>query len=654
MGIRGLRTEHVLALFVGLLSIVASPVRAQQRRAGPPFRNDIVASFSSGTVLIDVDGSTAITTITGGRMALSTDNVHCTPTTAAPCPYTVLDLRVAVADFSIEGLDFEEVALLNAITAVDRPDDGSGLHVRPVIPYWVFGRLDGEPFGFRTTPDMTEDVLEIMDLVVTPTENHATIFGHLSGTIGSLHVRATIMASADEPFDNVPPVADAGRDVSATTSCIADVLPDASGTFDPNGNETGAWWELNQYGLAESEDPVRLQPGDYDLTLVARDDFGGEAKDTTFVHVSDDGTSPPLPGMAVVSFEVPPGSAPERFALVGSDGIELKPNASVLTADSRGAPVSSGGALTMSVSSHAGESYVADDTLLRNRAWIEGALHAGAGVQTGHDVRIDGGILRDGPYEPGVVTSFYVPTVPREAPSVVLRPGEHASLVPGAYERIALGPGAVLELAPGVYAVNDLRVPPNAQLLTREQGEGVPSILAVHQTAFYHGDIVATEGTPSLLIAYLGIEAWTIHSAFNGWIVAPNATLVLAGVAHRGGFIARQILVQPHAVITQQALSWAFVRDSRNACALEPRVTCVKEGPGGLVAVFGYRNVLEHIGAFVPAGPFNRVDGSARPPPPFFWPGQVDEAFAVSFTERATWVLGGRTATATEGSTRCP
>ncbi|MDQ3274341.1 MAG: hypothetical protein M3Q39_04745 [Actinomycetota bacterium] len=640
---------------IGLALIVFGAVQdvgAFPGRSDPPFRNDLVARFTSGSVRIDVEGEIAVPSVVAGRLSLSTNDVGCAPAAGAPCLYTINELRLRTSSFSVAGADFRDVVVVNNRPAADQQDDGSGLHIRPVVPFWVLGRAGDEDFGILTTPEMG-DVLDIVSLTVDPTTSRATVTGTVSGTVEGLSIRVTLLASADSPFENVAPFADAGPDVSATTNCISAVAPDSSGTVDSESNLRSLWWEISGNSVGSTTSTVALPPGEHDLTLVAVDEYGGLGTDTTHVSVVDDGASSPLAGAEIVRFEVPAGMAPENFALVANTDLTLQPNTSVRAADDRGASIAALGDLLLGVDAHVGETYAGPRATLRNRAFVEGALHVDGIVDLGRDVRIDGGTIRDGPFRPGAVTSFYVPA-PSDA-SISLWPGESAVAEPGSYDVIELKPRSVLELQPGVYAARELRIAPGARLVT-SPATGGPTVVAVTTTVVYHGAIESSALEPSLLIAYLGSNPWHVHTAFDGWIVAPNAEVVLAGAEHRGSFVAREIRVLPNAVIRHVPLSFDFVRTARGACALEPRVHCVREGGSSPIAVFGYTNELPHFGAVVPIGPFNRLLGGEAGgfPRQAFLPRGEDEAFEVAFESSVTWVLGGRSATATIGGPACP
>lgn len=104
------------------------------------------------------------------------------------------------------------------------------------------------------------------------------------------------------------------------------------------------------------------------------------------------------------------------------------------------------------------------------------------------------------------------------------------------------------------------------------------------------------------------------------------------------------------------------MRASRAACALRPKVVCVRSvGPNSYVARFDYDNDVEFASVFVPVGLGNRfASGPAdRGQPETFLSGLFTTkgkgAFEVPFDGTPlTWVLGARTATASASTAACP
>ena len=623
-------------------------------REGPPLRQDLVARFSSGSVRVQVDSEAAVASVSSGWLSLSSDDADCVPAPGAPCLFSVNELRLRSPGFSIAGKTFEDVTIVNGHPAPDQHEDGSGLHVRPIVPFWVLGRFEGEGFGVYA-PSGAGDVLDIVELVVSPTDSRATVHGRLSGSIGDHTVHLTLMASTDTPFLNTPPFAHAPDDVETSASCFARLsLPD-TGTDDAEANHRSSWYEISGNSVGRSDAPILLPPGEHALTLVANDRFGGLGFDDLRVTVRDDGTSEPIAGAAMVSFESPAGTTPERFALLASRALRGSPRVETVSATgSSAAAVASLGSLELDPGASVGDAWAGGTATLANRVWIRGALHVGGEVRQGHDVRIDGGLAPDGPFTPGTITSYHVPLPSAVSLSVDVRAGDVRTLESGSFGTIHVRPGGELVLMPGAYAVRELDVQAGA-VVRALAADGSPTMITVTDQVRLHAPLGDLASAPTVLLSYLGSNRVAVQGAISAWIVAPNAEITLAAARHRGAFVARDLVVRPGGLVVHEPLSWEFVRAARPACSLEPRVTCVRAlGGGRHEAVFGYENQLPHYGAVVEAGPFNRLLGAPGDPPQAFLARGTDDALRVEFETSVTWILGGRTATATPEAAPCP
>ncbi len=80
-----------------------------------PKRPDIVALFSSGTIVFDANGTIGSTSLKSGRVSLSTDDAYCVAKPTAPCRYTINTLQLAANDFTIKGTSVESVEAFNPL-----------------------------------------------------------------------------------------------------------------------------------------------------------------------------------------------------------------------------------------------------------------------------------------------------------------------------------------------------------------------------------------------------------------------------------------------------------------------------------------------------------------------------------------------------------
>jgi len=656
-----------LGLVLGalLLSTAAAQDDSEQAQRSPR-RDDIIATFSSGSLTISVDGRVAMPRITSGRLSLSTDDVGCAATPGDPCVYTLNELRLTAEDFEIAGIDLSNVGVVNPLHAPALVDFGEGIQVRPVIPFWIDGLWDGEPFGLFVESTGEDDYLEIVELVVTPGVSRATIFGRLTGRIDEVAVQVAFMTTADEPFVNRPPFADAGPPITTSTACIASVTPDASGTFDAEGDLRTSFYTVANRSIGMAGESIDFPVGNHDLKLVAIDGFNGRGFDRTSVTVQDNGHSEPLPGAEVVTITVPLGTRLEDHALVATESLRLGPHSRV-RADSGPTSVVSLGSLTMDPRAEADEAWSEGDALLGVEARITGLLHANGEVETRRGASI-GGVAEDGPFTPGNVLSFHAILPETHGGDLLVSPGSEREAAPGEFDRIRLGPRAQLSLTPGVYLARELELLPNSTLTV--SGGDEPTIIVVTESARYMGHVRSSDADPpSLLVVYLGSDEFRVGSAFDGWIVAPHSDLVFTasagvpeGATHRGAFVARSIHLHQGLVLEHRPLSWDFVRDGRAACAVQPLATCVRENPDGSIAgVFGYQSMLSRFGVVVPLGPFNRVRSDGIEPgtrwvrgqPQGFLPRTYSEFFEVPMVDQASWTLGGRRVVLTREAPRC-
>jgi hypothetical protein len=655
----GRGAAHWAWLSVGLVLMTSVVGEAVPRERAAPRRADVVATFSAGTGFLEVDGRIVQARIRAGWMSLATDDAQCVPEPEHPCTHHINELRFRLEDMVIplsgRRTYLSELTINNGRHMGTMRDWGEGVPVRPGAPLVLRGRWNGDPFDMWVDGEM-DDAEEVATLVVMPHEGRATVFARLSGTVDGVAVRGAFMATADTPFLNRPPVVDAGPPVQAVTNCIASVAVDASGTFDPDDNLRTAFFTINRWAMARADEPLLLPPSNHHVTLVAEDVYGGRGFDATTVTVVDDGTSDPLQGAHLVSFRVPAGTEPERFALATLEHLAVG-DAAVLDEEGAGAPVASLGTVLLGDGAHVGETYAITGAVLDGQAHVEGPLYTEGDVELGPAAQVDGGIVGDGSWLPGTVLSFHVPLGSTQSSEVVAGSGDHVVIPPGAYDRIVVEAGGTLEMQPGVYAARAMHVEADGTLMTAPFAGEVPTILAVTEEISYAGTVQSAVERPSLLVAYGGEGTWHLPTGFAGWIVAPDAELVLEGDEYQGGFVGRAVRVLDGSTIHHRPLSWKFVRDARGACAVEPRVTCVRHNASGsYTAVFGYLNRLPRYGQVVPIGVFNRMD----PGGPWlgqnlgFFPNAHPEAFEVEFDTHLVWTLGGRQVIATPESPPCP
>jgi hypothetical protein len=161
-----------------------------------------------------------------------------------------------------------------------------------------------------------------------------------------------------------------------------------------------------------------------------------------------------------------------------------------------------------------------------------------------------------GPAAPGVVAG---------APGAAVRP-----LAPGAYASLVIPSGTTARLKSGSYFFSSLVVQPGGTLEI-DNASGMVKV-SVDQTLTIAGRMREYSRQPSTLIGYGGSASPDISTAFEGTLVAPNATIVLPATSepHSGGFFARAIRVADHAVVEHRTfMGWELTfEDVPTACGL--------------------------------------------------------------------------------------
>lgn len=658
---------QVVAVLAGVASIVAVGAYAQggrlPREREAPSRRDVEATFSRGTVRIDVAGHVFEPEIESGTLSLSTNDAECVPSATSPCSYTVNILRLTARPFEIDGHPLTGVTIRNGRAAPHQLDRGGSIEMIPLVPFWVEGYDGADPFAIVAESRSTADFVRILSLAVTPSSSEATIFAHLSGTVGTDPVQLSIFATADTPFRNLPPRADAGVDREATTSCVTELPLDASATTDPDGNLSRTFYTVSGRSIGSAGENVLFPVGTHAIDLVAEDSIGGRDTDRGVYTVVDDGGPVERPGAASVTIEVPNGTRFEDFALVAQEGLVLANRAEV-SSDTGG--VASFGTLEVGTSATVGDAWAEGDAALLRDAVVRGVLHAGGSVDVAPSARILGGTLAGG-VVPAARTGFSIVLPVGVGPEVEASAGETVRLGVGDHGALRAMPRSTLELAPGVHTASSLDLLAGSRLLATPGAE--PTILVITGEVRQLGTVESTAADPALLMVYLGTSPLRVQASVVAWIIAPNATVSIetpsvhrAGSLpeHRGAISARRIEMRATTRFGHVPLSLDFARLARSSCALTAVLECVRESGSGLAAVFGTRSVLDRFGALVPLGTFNRVevDGLAlarAPHQPFtFFPREQHAVFEVPFVERVSWTLGGSRAFATEGSPRCP
>lgn len=202
-------------LVFGLWLCLSHSAAAQVVSSGRP---DILARFSTGTGSATVDGRQTTTTVRDGSASFSTADARCKTKRHTPCTYVLNSLDLGVNTFNIEDQTI------------------SGLRIRSWYPILVqtkqttidlgFLRISGPiatlpaniPFNASFTLGESEVAMQLTNpapifLLLEPTTNSLIISGRFEGMLSGRSVSASVTMTADRPFANLAPRADAGPDL---------------------------------------------------------------------------------------------------------------------------------------------------------------------------------------------------------------------------------------------------------------------------------------------------------------------------------------------------------------------------------------------------------------------------------------------------------
>jgi hypothetical protein len=205
-------------------------------------------------------------------------------------------------------------------------------------------------------------------------------------------------------------------------------------------------------------------------------------------------------------------------------------------------------ATTIGIDATVGNVQSKSSVSLGDRTRARGSVVTSGSVTLGSQAGADGGIKSSVPVSVDTLASFSV-TFPTAGAAVTLAVNEQRAIAPGSHGAVTLNTASVLFLRSGDYYFTSLDVQPQSVLVLDDSAG--PVRIYVKSSLIFRGSAQNSLGAaPDFLLAYMGTTAATIESAFDGTIVAPNATITLGSVAHSGAFYAKELVVQAGAKIT--------------------------------------------------------------------------------------------------------
>jgi hypothetical protein len=250
-----------------------------------------------------------------------------------------------------------------------------------------------------------------------------------------------------------------------------------------------------------------------------------------------------------VSISLPDKIKPETVLLVASDDLKLADRVNVV----RNGPttiVNAGTAETnIGVEAQVGTVWSAGPIVMRDRAVATGNVTTKSTLTQWAGAVVQGTITENASVRPNDTIDWSVPISGTNLGQRDVQPDQTQPLDPGRYGPVSVKPRATLSLRSGTYFMDSLTVEPESHLDINETGG--PVIVYVMGDLIFRGVGAAQDGDlNSFLVVVLGSGSQAIDSTFDGTLIAPNGTIVLATVSgtHKGAFFGKHIEVRPDAV----------------------------------------------------------------------------------------------------------
>jgi hypothetical protein len=355
-----------------------------------------------------------------------------------------------------------------------------------------------------------------------------------------------------------------------------------------------------------------------------------------------------------VNLSFPSGYDQGNVALYATQGLRIADAVQVKSADGvYAAAVNVGNSsLELGAEGKTGNLISGGTITLRSRSVVNGNAQSAGAITVQAGANVTGSKLPNTPI--GTLSKLrYSVQFPAASSGLSLEPDRTTSLAPGAYTSVVVKSRSVVKLSAGTYYLDQLQMETQAVLDLNTSGG--PVIIYVRQSLNFKGNIRVNGPDSSFFLSYLGTDAISIESAFNGTIVAPNATLRLAPVGspgHRGSFFAKSIeAAEARANITFDPFDYWY-----EVLNIHPQLKCVRRYKSPQAsALFGYNNESD-LPVSIPVGPANRLTpNSGTTPPTLLQPGAHPAEFWAPFdiTAGATWTLAGESASANASSPLC-
>lgn len=285
------------------------------------------------------------------------------------------------------------------------------------------------------------------------------------------------------------------------------------------------------------------------------------------VTESQESTTGAVTQSNTIALTVPSNVDPNKLVVGGDSTVSLNDRVKIAGLVAQTQPPA--GALRVSGDAKLNSIVAGGNVTLGARTAVAGDVTAGGSVSRPSSSSVSGTIRQNANLgAPRVIQWAYAASGSNQG-NVIANAGSALDLVPGAYGNLTLNGQSSVTLHTGTYVFGNINVGSQSKLLV-DSVRGPAQVYSGGQFTFGGSVATATAGIPQLLVGLTGTTAATVPSPFVGVLLAPNATLNVQAalpVGHRAIFYAKDLVVQPDAVVNPYPFSWGFILPS-----LEPKL----------------------------------------------------------------------------------
>jgi hypothetical protein len=264
-------------------------------------QGDLVGTATSGLLSAVVDGVSVAVSLTSAEFSIAQQDKTCVPSATQACRYTVDRTVFKTSGFNLLGTSFASSTIANTVPFETVLGGSGASSLTSPLPQSVQYQVQ------TSSPISTYYIYPgaMANITVSPAGSGLiAMSGQFAGSIDNHSVAMNLVATANTPLANRPPVASAGPDMTVvgTGDCKAWATLNGSGSYDPDGNiDLIRWYEgYTLVGIGPTPTVRIATSGKHIYTIVVTDKKYSSSRDYVAVTATVSAgcgtyTPPPTP-----------------------------------------------------------------------------------------------------------------------------------------------------------------------------------------------------------------------------------------------------------------------------------------------------------------------------------------------------------------------